>query len=75
MTVDLNLPPAITDEELAALWDAFSRACRRLWGSPPVVSGHTARYDGCNWPMAGGATCMAVGPESGFVTPAMARPG
>ena len=73
MTVDLNLPPAITDEELAALWDAFSRACEAL--GIAVVSGHTARYDGCNWPMAGGATCMAVGPESGFVTPAMARPG
>ena len=73
MTVDLNLPPAITDEELAALWDAFSRACEAL--GIAVVSGHTARYDGCNWPMVGGATCMAVGPESGFVTPAMARPG
>ncbi len=68
MTVDLNLPPAITDEELAALWDAFSRACEAL--GIAVVSGHTARYDGCNWPMVGGATCMAVAPESGFVTPA-----
>jgi len=64
---------AITDEELASLWDAFSGACEGL--GIAVVSGHTARYDGCNWPMAGGATCMAVGPESGFVTPAMARPG
>jgi len=73
MTVDLNLPPAITDEELAALWESFSRACEEL--GIAVISGHTARYDGCSWPMAGGATCMALGPESGFVTPAMARPG
>jgi integrase len=40
MTVDLNLPPAITDEELAALWDAFSRACEAL--GIAVISGHTA---------------------------------
>jgi len=73
MAVDLNLPPAITDDELAVLWDAFSRACDDL--GIAVITGHTARYDGCNWPMAGGATCMALGPENGFVTPAMARPG
>ncbi len=73
MTVDLNLPPGITDEELAALWEAFSKVCEDL--GIAVISGHTARYDECDWPMADGATCMALGPESGFVTPAMARPG
>jgi hydrogenase expression/formation protein HypE len=73
MTVDLNLPPAVTGEELAELWDAYSRACEDL--GIAVVAGHTARYDGCNWPMVGGATCIALGPETGFVTPAMARPG
>ena len=73
MAVDLNLPPAITDEELVALWTAFSRACEDLGIS--VTSGHTARYDGCNWPMVGGATCMALGAEDAFVTPTMARPG
>ena len=30
MSVDLNLPPEITDDELAALWDAFSRTCDAL---------------------------------------------
>src|SRR5438128_4017470 len=28
--VDLNLPPEITDEDLAALWDAFHRACEGI---------------------------------------------
>jgi hydrogenase maturation factor len=73
MAVDLNLPPEITDEELAAMWDAYHRACDEL--GIAVVTGHTARYEGCTWPMVGGAVCMASGPEDRFVTPAMARPG
>jgi hydrogenase maturation factor len=73
MAVDLNLPPEVTDEELTVLWDAFHRACRDI--GIAVVTGHTARYDGCAWPMVGGATCMALGPEDRFVTPTMARPG
>jgi hydrogenase expression/formation protein HypE len=73
MSVDLNLPPQITDDDLAALWDAFHRACEGI--GIAVVTGHTARYDGCAWPMVGGATCMALGAEDRFVTPTMARPG
>jgi hydrogenase expression/formation protein HypE len=52
MAVDLNLPPEITDDELAQLWDAFHRACEDI--GIAVVTGHTARYDGCAWPMVGG---------------------
>jgi hydrogenase expression/formation protein HypE len=73
MAVDLNLPPEITDEELIALWDAFHRTCAEI--GLAVVTGHTARYDGCAWPMVGGAVCIATGPEDHFVTPTMARPG
>jgi hydrogenase expression/formation protein HypE len=73
MAVDLNLPPQITDEELTALWDAFHEACKRL--EIAIVTGHTARYDGCAWPMVGGATCLALGPADAYVTPTMARPG
>jgi hydrogenase maturation factor len=73
MAVDLNLPPELSDEDLTALWDAFSRTCEDL--NIAVVTGHTARYDGCAWPMVGGATCMAVGPDTAYVTPTMASPG
>lgn len=73
MAVDLNLPPEITDEELTQLWEAYHRACEEL--GIAVVTGHTARYEGCAWPMVGGAVCLASGPEDRFVTPAMARPG
>jgi len=73
MSVDLNLPPSISDEDLTTLWDAFHRACEDL--GIAVVTGHTGRYDGCDWPMVGGATCLALGPADAFVTPTMARVG
>lgn len=73
MAVDLNLPPEVTDDELTALWDPFHRACEGM--GVAIVTGHTARYDGCAWPMVGGAVCMASGPEDRYVTPTMARPG
>lgn len=73
MAVDLNLPPEIEDRDLTTLWEAFAGACDDL--GIAVVTGHTARYDGCNWPMVGGAVCIAAGPEDRYVTPEMARPG
>ncbi|HEX6231476.1 MAG TPA: AIR synthase family protein [Actinomycetota bacterium] len=73
MAVDLNLPPEITDEELTRLWEAFHGTCEDI--GVAVVTGHTARYDGCTWPMVGGAVCMAAGPEDRFVTPTMAGVG
>ncbi len=73
MSVDLNLPPSISDEDLTALWDAFHRSCEDL--GIAVVTGHTGRYDGCDWPMVGGATCLALGPADAFVTPDDGPPG
>src|SRR5256714_10493893 len=73
MAVDLNLPPEVSDEDLTSLRDGFSRTCGDL--GIAVVTGHTARYDGCAWPMVGGATCIALGRADAYVTPTMARPG
>lgn len=73
MTVDLNLPPELSDEDLAALWDAYSATCADL--GIAIVTGHTARYAGCAWPMVGGATCIALGQEDSYLTPSMAEPG
>ena len=73
MTVDLNLPPELTDEDLATLWAAYSKACEDL--GIAIVTGHTGRYDGCAWPMVGGACCIAIGAENRWVTTTMARPG
>lgn len=73
MTIDLNLPLGITKEQFVALWRAMSAECDKL--GIAVIAGHTARYQGCEYPMVGGATVMATGPRDRYVTPAMAGEG
>ena len=73
ITIDLNLPRSIADEDLATLWLAIHRACEDL--EIAVVAGHTGRYDGCAYPMVGGATVIAMGDSDRWVTPTMARVG
>ena len=67
MAVDLNLPPEITEEELARMWDTVSRECKKLGIS--IVTGHTARYAGCNYPMVGGATVFGIGSKKELIKP------
>ncbi len=73
LSIDLNLPLEINGEELIELWDGMHETCKEL--GITVISGHTARYEGCGYPMVGGATVIAVGDEDRYVTPEMARPG
>jgi len=72
-TFDLNLPRSISDQDLETLWTAIHRACADL--GITIVAGHTGRYDGCGYPMVGGATVMAIGGADEWVTPTMARVG
>ena len=73
LCIDLNLPLEITRPHLEELWTTMHEECARIGIS--VISGHTARYEGCHYPMVGGATVMSIGPADGYVTPAMARVG
>lgn len=73
LTVDLNLPREITREQLEQLWHAVDATCRDL--GLAIVTGHTGRYDGCNYPMVGGATIVSIGEKDRYLTPMMARPG
>jgi hydrogenase expression/formation protein HypE len=73
VTIDLNLPLSITRDELELLWTTMHRECDRI--GLAVLTGHTGRYEGCGYPMVGGATVVCIGPADGYVTPAMARPG
>ncbi len=59
LAVDLNLPPSIKESELEELWSVVHAEARRYRVN--IVTGHTARYTGCDYPMVGGATAMAVG--------------
>lgn len=73
ITMDLNLPLSITREAFEALWTVMHRECDRI--GMAVISGHTGRYEGCDYPMIGGATVIGIGPKERYVTPDMAGPG
>jgi hydrogenase expression/formation protein HypE len=73
IVVDFNLPMSMTEDEFLTIWEVFHRESSRYGAA--VVGGHTARYTGTDYPMVGGATFMAVGPEDKFLHPGMGRPG
>ncbi len=73
LTIDLNLPREISREGLDAMWGTIHEECEKH--GVAIVTGHTARYDGCNFPMVGGATVIAIGPEDTYVTPALISEG
>jgi hydrogenase expression/formation protein HypE len=73
LTIDLNLPMAITKEQLTIMWDTMHRECEKL--GIAVVTGHTARYENCQYPMVGGATVVGIGGKNEYVTPKFARAG
>lgn len=67
LAVDLNLPPAMTEKELQRMWQTVHLECKKL--GITVVTGHTARYSGCNYPMVGGATMFGVGKRKSLIIP------
>lgn len=73
LAVDLNLPPEITETQLEELWKAVHFEAKKYDIS--VVTGHTARYTGCNYPMVGGATSIAIGDEKDLRGPHKVRAG
>ena len=73
MTIDLNLPLDMERESLETMWSVIHKESEKL--GIAIVSGHTGRYEGCNYPMVGGATVFAMGDEDSYVTPQMASPG
>ncbi len=73
MCIDLNLPMEITKEQLEIMWDTMHLECERLGIS--VITGHTARYENCHYPMVGGATVVGIGEKNEYVTPRMVRTG
>lgn len=73
ITMDLNLPMSMDRDAFEALWGAMHKECDRI--GMAVISGHTGRYHGCDYPMVGGATVICVGSAQQYVTPTMAREG
>lgn len=73
LAIDLNLPMSINESQLEILWKVIHRECRKY--GVAIVTGHTARYENCNYPMVGGATVIAEGALTDYVSPRFARPG
>lgn len=73
LTIDLNLPLSMTEEELSTVWKTIDEECKKM--GMAIVCGHTARYDNCFYPMVGGATVIAVGDIDEYVSPKFARVG
>lgn len=73
LSIEFTLPPEMTDAEFATLWETIDREATDL--GMGIVAGHTARYEGCEFPWIGGATTLAVGREKEIVRPDGARPG
>jgi hydrogenase expression/formation protein HypE len=73
LAVDLNLPPEMEESTLVTIWETVHREAKRL--GIAVVTGHTARYAGCNFPMVGGATVFGVGASDELIDPRKAAVG
>jgi hydrogenase expression/formation protein HypE len=73
LSIDLNLPMEITKSQLTTMWDVIHRECARMGIN--IITGHTARYENCHYPMVGGATIVGVGELDEYVTPKFASAG
>lgn len=71
LSIDLNLPMEMTKGQLDIMWDTMHQECEKLGIS--VITGHTARYENCHYPMVGGATVIGVGEKDEYVTPRLCR--
>jgi len=67
------MPLSMNRDDFEILWGVMHQECDKIGMS--IISGHTGRYEGCEYPMVGGATVICIGPKDHYVTPAMARPG
>jgi len=73
LSIDLNLPMEITGEQLEIAWNVIHRECEKMGIS--IITGHTGRYEGCHYPMVGGATLLGVGELNEYVTPRFCNAG
>jgi hydrogenase expression/formation protein HypE len=73
LSIDLNLPMEMTKDQLSIMWEVIHRECSQMGIN--VVTGHTARYENCHYPMVGGATIIGVGELDEYVTPRLAKVG
>ncbi len=67
ITIDLNLPLKMTTDEFIEMWTTMDEEFKKM--GIAVISGHTAKYAGTDYPMVGGATVICIGDEDKYVGP------
>ncbi|MFW6435160.1 MAG: AIR synthase family protein [Halovenus sp.] len=73
LAVSFSLPPEFPDEEFAQFWRGVDAECSKV--GVGIVTGHTARYEGCQLPWVGHGTAFAIGDGDSLVFPDGASPG
>src|SRR3989339_1937479 len=73
LTIDLNLPPEMKESEIEEMWGSVHREAEKY--NISIITGHTARYAGCNYPMVGGATGIAIGSYQELCGPQLVKKG
>jgi len=73
ITIDLNLPLKMNTEEFTEIWTTMDDEFKKIGIS--VISGHTAKYAGVDYPMVGGATVICIGNENEYVGPDFVKEG
>lgn len=73
LAVSLSLPPSATDDDLRRIWEVFDEEASRIGAA--ITTGHTGRYDGCDWPYIGAITAVGRGNPHDLVEPTGARAG
>jgi hydrogenase maturation factor len=68
---DLNLPPKISDRTFEEYWKAVSKSCAELGVS--IVGGHTGRFEGCDYTIAGSATMWTSCDKDEYLASSMAK--
>lgn len=73
LSISFTLPPSMTDEAFGTLWSAIDDTATELGVS--IVTGHTARYAGCELPWIASATAFALGDLDDIIRPDGTQPG
>jgi len=73
VTLNFNLPPAINDEDFKKFWNSLIKEFDKMGIS--VISGHTGRYNGCDYSIVGAGTIIGIGQESQYINSSMAKIG
>lgn len=73
LAISFTFPPDLSEDSFGTLWEAMHEEAEDL--GVAIVTGHTARYDGCSFPWVGGATALAVGDPADVIRPDGARVG